>query len=72
MDLIVTARRREMALSKGNKKKVKGVIKGLNKAVKTHQGQAKTLKGIVGNGNTKKKGMAKGGAKAKRSKSRNR
>ena len=60
MDLIVTARRREMALSKGNKKKVKGVIKGLNKAVKTHQGQAKTLKGIVGNG------------KAKRPKSRNR
>ena len=43
-----------MALSKGNKKKVKGVIKGLNKAVKTHQGQAKTLKGIVGNGKTKR------------------
>ena len=33
-----------MTLTKGNKKKVKGVIKGLNKAVKTHQGQAKTLK----------------------------
>ena len=61
-----------MTLTKGNKKKVKGVIKGLNKAVKTHQGQAKTLKKIVGNGNTKKKGMAKGGAKTKRSKSRNR
>jgi len=44
-----------MALSKGNKKKVKGVIKGLNKAVKTHQGQAKTLKGIVGRNAPKKK-----------------
>ena len=49
-----------MALSKGNKKRVKGVIKGLNKAVKTHQGQARTLKGIIRNG------------KAKRPKSRNR
>ena len=50
-----------MALTKQNKQKVKGVIKGLNKAVKTHQGQAKTLKGIVGNG-----------SKTKRPKSRNR
>ena len=42
------------------KAKIKKVIKGLNKASKTHAGQAKTLKGIVGNG------------KAKRPKSRNR
>ena len=49
-----------MPLTKGNKKKVRGVIKGLNKASKLHAGQAKTLKGIVGNG------------KAKRPKSRNR
>tara|TARA_R100001510_G_scaffold50666_1_gene49850 strand:+ start:383 stop:529 length:147 start_codon:yes stop_codon:yes gene_type:complete len=48
-----------MALSKANKSKVKKVIKGLNKASKTHAGQAKTLKGLV-NG------------KAKRPKSRNR
>ena len=34
------------------------VVKGLNKASKLHAGQAKTLKGIIGNG--------------KRSKSRNR
>jgi len=57
---IVIVRRKKMALSRGNKKRVKGVIKGLNKAVKTHQGQAKTLKGIIRNG------------KAKRPKSRNR
>lgn len=43
-----------MPLTKRNQKKVKGVIKGLNKAVKTHQGQAKTLKGMVGNGKTKR------------------
>ncbi len=36
-----------MALTKGNKKKVKKVIKGLNKASKTHAGQANTLKKIV-------------------------
>ena len=45
-------------LKKKNKAKVKKVIKGLKKASKTHAGQAKTLKGIIGNG--------------KRSKSRNR
>jgi hypothetical protein len=33
-----------MTLSKGNKRKVKKVVKGLNKASKTHAGQAKTLK----------------------------
>ena len=49
-----------MSVSKQNKAKVKKVIKGLNKASKLHAGQAKTLKGIVGNG------------KAKRPKSRNR
>tara|TARA_Y100000592_G_scaffold15774_1_gene23193 strand:- start:6 stop:131 length:126 start_codon:yes stop_codon:yes gene_type:complete len=40
------------------RKKVKKVIKGLQKASKTHAAQAKTLKGILKNG--------------KRSKSRNR
>ncbi len=35
-----------MTLSIGNKKKVKKVIKGLNKASKLHKGQAKTLKKI--------------------------
>tara|TARA_R100001369_G_scaffold77425_1_gene106812 strand:+ start:55 stop:174 length:120 start_codon:yes stop_codon:yes gene_type:complete len=34
-------------LSKSNKKKVKKVIKGLNKASKLHAGQAKTLKSMV-------------------------
>ena len=41
-----------------NKNKVKKIIKGLKKASKLHAGQAKTLKGMIGNG--------------KRSKSRNR
>ena len=45
-------------LKKKNKSKVKKIIKGLKKASKLHTGQAKTLKGIIGNG--------------KRSKSRNR
>lgn len=36
-----------MTLTKGNKKKVKKVIKGLNKASKLHAGQAKTLKKVV-------------------------
>jgi hypothetical protein len=49
-----------MALTRSSKTKVKKVIRGLNKASKLHAGQAKTLKGIVGNG------------KAKRPKSRNR
>ena len=54
VDLIVTARRRAMALSKQNKTKVKKVIKGLSKASKTHAGQAKTLKKVTG--------MSKGGS----------
>jgi len=45
-------------LKKRSKSKVKKVIKGLKKASKLHAKQAKTLKGIIGNG--------------KRSKSRNR
>tara|TARA_R100000664_G_scaffold20913_2_gene30173 strand:+ start:565 stop:696 length:132 start_codon:yes stop_codon:yes gene_type:complete len=36
-----------MALNKGNKKKVKKVIKGLKKASRLHAGQAKTLTRIV-------------------------
>ena len=43
-----------MALTNQSKKKVKKVIKGLNKASKLHAGQAKTLKGIAGNGKTKR------------------
>ena len=37
-----------MALTNQNKKKVKKVIKGLNKASKLHAGQAKVLKGMTG------------------------
>ena len=51
---IVTVRRKTMALSKQNKTKVKKVIKGLNKAVKAHAGQAKALKKVTG--------MSKGGS----------
>ena len=36
------------------RKKVKKVIKGLNKASKTHAGQAKTLRGIIKNGKKKR------------------
>ena len=36
-----------MTLSKGNKRKVKKVVKGLNKASKLHAGQAKTLKTML-------------------------
>ena len=36
-----------MSLTKGNKKKVKKVIRGLKKASKLHAGQAKTLKKVV-------------------------
>ena len=43
-----------MPLSKQNKTKVKKVIKGLNKAVKAHAGQAKSLKKVTG--------MSKGGS----------
>ncbi len=49
-----------MGLKSSNKGKVKKIVKGLNKASKLHAKQAKTLKGIIGNG------------KAKRPKSRNR
>tara|TARA_R100001443_G_scaffold18430_1_gene29386 strand:+ start:505 stop:693 length:189 start_codon:yes stop_codon:yes gene_type:complete len=45
-------------LKKRSKSKVKKVIKGLKKASKLHAKQARTLKGVIGNG--------------KRSKSRNR
>ena len=36
------------------KAKIKKVIKGLNKASKTHAAQAKTLKGVIGNGKKKR------------------
>ena len=36
-----------MTLSKGNKRKVKKVVKGLNKASKLHAGQAETLKTML-------------------------
>mgnify|MGYP003625806436 CR=1 FL=1 len=36
-----------MTLTKGSKKKVKKVIKGLKKASKSHTKQANTLKSIV-------------------------
>ena len=36
-----------MTLTKGNKKKVKKVIKGLKKASKLHAGQANTLRSMV-------------------------
>ena len=42
-----------MALTKSNTKKVKKVVKGLNKASKLHASQAKTLKGIMKNGSRK-------------------
>ena len=42
-------------LTSQKRKKVKKVIKGLNKASKLHAGQAKTLKGIVKNGKKKKR-----------------
>jgi len=35
-------------LKNGKKKKIKKVIKGLNKASKLHAGQAKTLRGVIG------------------------
>ena len=43
-----------MALTSGKKKKVKKVIKGLNKASKLHAGQAKSLKNVLGNGKKKR------------------
>ena len=36
-----------MSLTKGNKKKVKKVIRGLKKASKLHAGQAKQLEGML-------------------------
>jgi len=41
-------------LTSQKRKKVKKVIKGLNKASKLHAGQAKTLKGVVKNGKKKR------------------
>tara|TARA_R100000664_G_C2759058_1_gene148419 strand:- start:3943 stop:4119 length:177 start_codon:yes stop_codon:yes gene_type:complete len=38
-------------MKKGDKKKVKKVIKGLNKAVGLHAKQAKTLKKVIGANN---------------------
>ncbi len=35
-------------LTERKRKKVKKVIKGLNKASKLHAGQAKSLKGVIG------------------------
>jgi hypothetical protein len=35
-------------LTERKRKKVKKVIKGLNKASKLHAGQAKTLRGVIG------------------------
>tara|TARA_R100001460_G_scaffold37427_1_gene71753 strand:+ start:728 stop:862 length:135 start_codon:yes stop_codon:yes gene_type:complete len=43
-----------MALTSSKKKKVKKVIKGLNKASKLHAGQAKSLKVVLGNGKKKR------------------
>ena len=37
-------------VTKSNKKKIKKVVKGLNKASKLHAGQAKTLQRIVRKG----------------------
>ncbi len=54
------SKRRKKMLTDRNKRKVKKVVKGLNKASKTHASQARTLKGLLKNG------------KKKRSKSRNR
>ena len=42
-----------MALTNKNRRKVKKVVKGLNKASKLHASQAKTLKGIMRNGSKK-------------------
>jgi hypothetical protein len=43
-----------MEMLNGKKKKIKKVIKALKKASKSHAGQAKTLKGVIG-GRAKKK-----------------
>ncbi len=42
-----------MALTNVNRRKVKKVVKGLNKASKTHASQARILKGIMRNGSKK-------------------
>jgi len=42
-----------MGITNKNKRKVKKVVKGLNKASKLHASQAKTLKGIMKNGSKK-------------------
>lgn len=41
-------------MKESNKKKLKEVLKGLNKASKTHAKQAKTIKNVIGNKKTKK------------------
>ena len=46
--------KKEMEMLK--KKKIKGVIKGLKKASKTHAAQAKTLKGVIHGGSKKGNG----------------
>ena len=38
------------------RKTIKKVIKGLKKASKTHAGQAKMLKGVIGGGSKKRNG----------------
>ena len=38
------------------KKKIKKVIKGMQKASKTHAAQAKTLKGVINGGSKKRNG----------------
>ncbi len=43
-----------MSLTKSNRKKVRKVVKGLNKASKLHAGQARTLSKLVKNGKRKK------------------
>ena len=44
----------EKKMNNAKKKKVKKVIKGLNKASKLHAGQAKSLKNVLGNGKKKR------------------
>ena len=51
----VKQREKRMALTRNAKTKVKKVIKALNKASKTHAGQAKTLKNVVNKNASKKR-----------------
>jgi|TARA_R100000231_G_scaffold40351_1_gene35180 hypothetical protein len=52
---LVKQREKRMVLPKNAKTKVKKVIKALNKASKTHAGQAKTLKNVVNKNASKKR-----------------